>query len=94
MSLCIVIGRIEIQVDPHAVVLPHANNKDRKLLNSKCPSIHAGGSMSSCDISYICCCVIISNAVWAGPLVPCMGRLSMNGYGLVGLRVSVVDAEL
>ena len=27
-SFCIAIGRVELQVDPHAVVLPHAN-KDR-----------------------------------------------------------------
>ena len=79
MSLCIVIGRVELQVDPHAVVLPHAN-KDRTVLHSKCPSIHAGGSLSSCEISSICCCVIISNAVWAGPLVPSIGRLSINGH--------------
>ena len=55
MSFCIVIGRVEIQVDPHAVVLSHAN-KNRTFLNSKYPSIHAGGSMSSCEISSICCC--------------------------------------
>ena len=62
----------------NAVVLPHAN-KGRTVLHSKCPSIHAGGSLSSCEISFICCCVIISNAVWAEPLVPSIGRLSING---------------
>ena len=78
MRLCIVFGRAELQVDPHAVVLPHAN-KDSTVLQSS-HSIHAGGSLSSCEISSICCCVIISNAVWAGPLVPSMGRLSINGH--------------
>ena len=78
MSLCLVLGRVELQVDPHAVVLPHAN-KGRTVLHSR-HAIHAGGSLSNCEISSICCCVIISNAVWAGPLVPSMGRLSINGH--------------
>ena len=78
MSLCIVIGRVELQVDPHAVVLPHAN-KDSTVLQSS-HSIHAGGTLSSCEIFSICCCVNISIAVWAGPVVPSMGRLSINGH--------------
>ena len=58
----------------NAVVLPHANKDSRDLQSSYL--IHAGGSLSSCEVSSICCCVIISNAVWGGPLVPSMGRLS------------------
>ena len=34
MSLCLVLGRVELQVDPHAVVLPHAN-KGRTVLHSR-----------------------------------------------------------
>ena len=62
----------------NAVVLPHAN-KDSTVLQSS-HSIHAGGSLSSCEIFSICCCVNISIAVWAGPVVPSMGRLSINGH--------------
>ena len=58
----------------NAVVLPHANKDSRDLQSSYL--IHAGGSLSSCEVSSICCCVIIINAVWGGPLVPSMGRLS------------------
>ena len=65
MSLCLVLGRVELQVDPHAVVLPHAN-KGRSVLHSS-HSRHAGGSLSNCEISSICCCVIISNAVMTNP---------------------------
>ena len=66
----------------NAVVLPHAN-KDNTVLQSN-HSIHAGGSLPSCEIFAICCCVNISIAVWAGPVVPSMGRLSINGHCLVG----------
>ena len=59
------LGRVELQDDPHAVVLPHAN-KDRTVLQSR-HAIHAGGSLSNCEISSICCCVIISNAVMTNP---------------------------
>ena len=62
----------------NAVILPHANKDSRDLQSSY--SIHAGGSLSSCEIFSICCCVIIRIAVWAGPVVPSMGRLSINGH--------------